>query len=262
MNVFIVNDTLMEVDFNFRRVRCLKYKNKPIFVKIHSSSEAVNHAEDKKMVTANVPQEERSSEINVDDDAAHHHYPGMTCSLKLPKVNAGTTVKVVRFNDKNKTVRVESVRLDSCLYYAHHRRGNVYVLGLVPAIVMTYDKTANSAAESIFLGSPVFNADNRLISFITDHYLDSKTKNDETIIKEILPVSGESYRLQSAFSLTGKVRIYYENDLANRKLSPSLSIDIDVIVRRNQVEVFVIYNKKTISYLKIKCKYAGNVLVV
>ncbi|QHB21724.1 P26-2 [Artaxa digramma nucleopolyhedrovirus] len=244
MNIFMVNDMLMEVDFNFRRVRCVKYKNCPIFVQVHNVQSSLNETDCLPPVV--------------------HQYPNLSCSLKLPKTNANTLVKFVHFNEKNKTIRLESVKLDSSLYYTHHRKNNIYLFGLVPAAVYNYDKL-NSLTKSVFIGSPIFDSNNKLLSFVTDHYLDVNSEKSDVVPKEILPVVGESYRLQSFFCLTGQVRIYNETDEVARNvvgINESSKIDINVVVCKNQVEVFIVYEGNTISYVKVKCKFAGSLLIV
>ncbi|ABY65788.1 p26-b [Orgyia leucostigma nucleopolyhedrovirus] len=230
MQRYTINGVSFSVDFTINRVFCHKYNNNNLIAHVYG----------------------------IHDDQpgldALHQYPGLACSIKLPKINAKTEVCFVCF-DSHKRLRLVKARLDTKLYFAHHHYGKYYVYGQVPAVV-EFDV---ARAADLFVGAPVFDAvRRRLVSFVTNcHFSDNASERQKQLI---VPVTGESYRLQGMFCINGGVRLYGENEVVDAGVRSD--ININVKYTKKQVDVFVVYNGEIISRVTVKSKFTGNVLIV
>jgi Nucleopolyhedrovirus p26 protein len=218
-----VKNVLMKVDFELKRVFCVEHNGQPLVAHVYGPHDT---------------QPELQSLFQ---------YPSLATSMKLPKINSESVVQMIEFK-KNKKIKFVKAKLDTKLYYVHHHYGKYYMYGQVPAIVTFDAKLYNS-----FIGSPIFDEQYNLVSFVTDCYMNEMGQR-------IFPVTGESYRLHGMICLNGTVRIYNEKDFVQNVLDAN--ININIIYKRKTVEVYVIYNGDTISYVKIRSKFAGNVLIV
>nr|WUR10777.1 p26 [Calliteara abietis nucleopolyhedrovirus] len=228
MEKYTVYGLTMSVDFVRNRVFCQMYNGEPLCVCI-------------------INQFENRAEFE-----AFNHYPGLACNVKLPKLKSLTRIKFVGF-DKDKKLHTIRARLDTKLYYAHHRYGKYYYFGQIPAV--THFKPGDAA--NLYVGSPIFDETNTLVSFVSDYYISEHLRNNN---KLIVPVTGESYRTQGRFCLTGRVRLFNENEIIDTAVQPH--IDINVKYTKSEVKIFVVYNGEIVSYLSLKCKFAANVLIV
>ncbi|ADB84401.1 p26-b [Apocheima cinerarium nucleopolyhedrovirus] len=218
-----VKNVLIKVDFELKRVFCVEHNGRPLVAHVYGSHDMQPELQ------------------------CLYQYPSLATSMKLPKTNAENVVQLIEFN-KNKKFKLVKAKLDTKLYYVHHHYGKYYMYGQVPAVVTFDSKLYNS-----FIGSPIFDEQDNVISFVTDCYMDD-------IGQRILPVTGESYRLHGMICLNGTIRIYGEDDVVQDVFDTN--ININIIYKKKTVEVYVMYNGETISYVKIKSKFAGNVLIV
>ncbi|AKC91704.1 p26b [Lambdina fiscellaria nucleopolyhedrovirus] len=207
--------------------------------------------------------------------SAVHVYPGVLSQFKLPELKAASCVQVVRFNANNE-MYVSVERLDTKLYYVHHHRNNDYVYGLVPAIRCVSFENARTA----FLGAPIFDSRNNLVSFVTNHYMD--VYHDGGCV---LPVVGKSSRLFSSMRITGAVQVRYEDNnrlelptsalsgahttatkneikIAQKQLQKQQQqlVDLNVSVRRKRINLFLIHNGRVLMHTNIKSLFAGSML--
>ncbi|QYC92709.1 P26-2 [Trabala vishnou gigantina nucleopolyhedrovirus] len=303
MNNYVVNDVLFKVDFVIRRVYCEKYKNKNLQVHLlkncYQSKNKYNQiiginggnssGSNSGINCSGIDKINNDKKINCDgdDDDFLYRYPCVTCNVKLPKIRAGASVKFVEF-DLNKKLKFKIVNLDTKLYFVHHRDGNQYVYGQVPAVSSSRSDKNRVCA---FVGSPVFDSENKLISFVTDYYLEDKNL-------QIVPVASESYRLQGTFAVNGRVKIYNLSEKSNLPekstvfekrgggggdragydsgensimaknqssidcCSASCHVNINVYYTNKLVEVFVLRDNETVSHIKMRCKFAGDMLIL
>ncbi|AGR56812.1 p26-b [Hemileuca sp. nucleopolyhedrovirus] len=224
MESFIVNNVQFKVNFILQRVYCERYNGKKMFVHIFGDYNAHLKLE------------------------SLFQYPGLATNVKLPKLNSNETVKLVTFDPIERHIKFVECRLDTKLYFAHHRYGKYYVYGQVPVVVK--DRCDHI---DIFTGAPIFDADDNLVSFMTDSFI-----NNDNV--QLIPVSGKSYRLQGMFCIDGVIRLYDENEIVRPIVSDH--IDINVQYTKKYVEIQLIYKGNILSQLKIQCKFAGNVLIM
>ncbi|AIU41295.1 p26-2 [Sucra jujuba nucleopolyhedrovirus] len=235
-----VNSVSMNVNFETKMVYCDMYEGDALTVHL--------------MAQPN---------ISSTDVKLLHQYPGVACSTKLRRLNAGDKVKLLKFT-ANETFSLITTRLDRHLYFVHHRHGNLYMYGQVPAVVENQTKRKNVHAENCttvqqhyYVGSPIFDQNNRLVSFVTDIYMDDRGIS-------ILPVTGKS-RLQGRFCVTGHIRIFNDMCLTtclNPVIQDQIYINIVVCYDNKQVKVMVIYNKTIVSEIHMCTKFAANVLIL
>ncbi|ABI35735.1 p26-b [Ectropis obliqua nucleopolyhedrovirus] len=218
-----VKNVMCKVDFVQKRVNCESYNGVPLLVHIFKQYDA--SAEWQNL----------------------HQYPGLASSMVLPKIAASSCVQIVKFDVGTTGFTTTIHALDVKLYYVHHRYGKHFVYGLVPAIVSLQNDL------ELYTGAPIFNNKNNLISFVTDSFLSD-------INELIVPVTSESHRMQGMFCVTGCVKVFSKDD----DIVDLNNGHINIFVKQwpKYVEIFVMYNGFTMSYVKLVCKFAANVLIV
>ncbi|QWO71605.1 p26 [Orgyia pseudotsugata single capsid nuclopolyhedrovirus] len=220
------------VDFAAHRIYCDRYNDSDLVVHVFGQ-----HDNDPKLQSCN-------------------QYPGLACSIKLPKINAKTKINFVCF-DANKKLCLSEARVDTKLYFAHHHYGKYYVYGQVPAVIEFEPRRASD----LFVGAPIFDSRDRLVSFVTNCYFCDNGGDGSSQQKMlIVPVTGESYRMQGMFCLNGGVRLYGEKEIIDAGVRSGININVKHTKKR--VDMFVVYNGEIISRLTLKCKFAGNLLIV
>lgn len=291
------------VDFVTKQMRVFEYNKQPLAVHIYG-------AHDKSP-----------------DYEQLYQYPGLATSLKLGKINAGTTLQMLEWeNSKNGGNLIKIVKriVDNKSYFAHHHYGKHYVYGQIPAVIVKppakiktltkkfscstasnssqrkvccpppvppvkmFESTSSSGSSSssstlsatsftstltpppaaastapslelsteavkYFVGAPVFDGNNRLVSFITDTFI------NETNKEVILPITCETYRVQGMFSLDGSIKLY--DYLTEIDMSHNENINIHVKYDKKHVSIYVVYKSKIISFVHLHSVFAGNLLI-
>ncbi|QEI03606.1 P26B [Rachiplusia nu nucleopolyhedrovirus] len=178
-----------------------------------------------------------------------YHYPGLASSLRLPKLALRQTVSVLVF-DKNNCLKLVKAELEEKLHFAHHHYAKYYTYGLVPVILKNFD-------EALYSGSPVFDeTGTQLVSVICDWYF---PKNDYCVI----PLCGEMSGSRGVLCLDGYVWLNELGD--NFDFSNSINsknrIDLYVSYDKKFIYLNLYYNQCIITFIRIKAKFAGNVLI-
>ncbi|AWW14419.1 p26 [Hyposidra talaca nucleopolyhedrovirus] len=232
MKTFTINNVVFKVNFDLKRVYCELYNNESLAVHVYGQHDYLF------------------------ESSALYQYPGIACNIKLPKLNSASTIQLIEFQG-NDTYKMVTKRLDNKLYYVHHHYAKYYVYGQVPGVVLTDSDSPKLNAFNCYIGSPIFDDRNRLVSFVTDYYFPN-----ENGITAVMPITGESYRMQGVFCLDGGVRVFDTLSLNTTTVAAEPTINILVGHNGKHVKIAVVYNGSVVSELLITCKYAGNVLIV
>ncbi|AHH82641.1 P26 [Buzura suppressaria nucleopolyhedrovirus] len=231
MKTFNINNVMLKVDFNLKRAYCESYKNKHLAVHVYGQHDYLS------------------------ETSTFYQYPGIACNIKLPKLNSTSIVKLIEFKS-NDSYKIITKRLDKKLYYVHHHYAKYYVYGLVPGVVLKNDDLCKLNVFNCYIGSPVFDKNDRLVSFVTDYYY----MNENNI--GIMPITGESYRMQGMFCLDGAVRVFDTLSFEPAAIAAEPTINIIVGYNKKHVKIAVVYNGSVVSELLIACQYAGNILIL
>ncbi len=178
-----------------------------------------------------------------------YHYPGLASSIPLPKLTFKQTVKILVF-DKDKRLRLVKAELEEKLFFAHHHYSKYYTYGLVPVVMKNFDETP-------YTGSPVFDdKEEILVSIICDWYF---PRNDYCVI----PLCGELSGSRGVLCLDGHVWLSEAGDSFDfsNSLNNKDRIDLYVSYDTKYIYLNLIYNNCIITFIRVKAKFAGNVLI-
>lgn len=221
------------VDHNLRRIYPVRYKNIKLSVHVFVS---------------------RTNDPSL---ASLYQYPGLACNIKLPKIAAGTKIQYIAFDNK-KQLKIIKSKLDTKMYFSFHHYAKYFVFGQVPAFKRSIDGSCDGddlQFNDIYAGGPIFDHKNRLISFVTNCFID-----EPNIC--LFPVTSDSYRTQGMLCLDGDVYIFDSQDTLNcNLLFPRNKVDIYLLYNNKNVFINVIYNGREITSIQIKTLFAGNVLI-
>ncbi|AKN80643.1 P26-2 [Perigonia lusca single nucleopolyhedrovirus] len=231
-NQYKVRDCVFCVDYNFRRIQTISYKDKPV-----TNHVFIQHNSDPGL-------------------QQYHHYPNLATTLSLPKLHTESLVEVIMVNyngsGDDKTIMLNEIKLSKRLYFVHHHYGKYYRYGQVPAIVLPAE---NKNRSTLFVGAPIFQNDN-IVSFITDCYL-----NTEQSVY-IMPVTGPSYRVDGVLTIDGIVRVIKKEDYTTIKLPTVSRIDVHVVYDKKTVTINTVYEGVILSFMLITAVFAGNLLII
>jgi hypothetical protein len=225
-----------------------------IITKVYSVVFSVNHLTQQaqvltyknKPVTFHLFGQHMGSSVDLDDK---FQYPGLASSIQLPVLNRYKPLKMVMF-DENDQLVVEEVNMEEKMYFAHHHYEQYYVYGQVPVVLKSNMRNKNL---KVYIGSPIFNHKNALVSVVSDIYLDDR--NDH-----ILPVSGQAGGVQGTFCLDGSVWLTHSEDTIGS--FPKFStLDLHVCHDDKNIYLYLVYEGRVLSWIKIKGRFAGNVLI-
>ncbi|CDG72838.1 p26 (Ac136) [Spodoptera exigua multiple nucleopolyhedrovirus] len=182
-----------------------------------------------------------------------YQYPGVASDVKFAKLKKNSYVNIMLF-DSNKKAYLRRMRVQDRMYYTHHHYGKYYVYGQVPAVVQK-SNIAEFMAQ-LYVSAPIFDDNGALISVISDYYV-----NDDNHC--IVPVSGDAGGTHGSLCLDGFVYVTDPQDkLTYHTIQIVPRIDAYVTFDKKNVYVDVIYNGETISKIRIKTQFAGNVLIL
>lgn len=214
------------VDHVTKRVTILSYLNEP--VKFHVFSQ---HDSDSELLKLK------------------YHYPGLASSVALPKLTLRQKVKLLVF-DKDKNLKLVSAELEEKLFFAHHHYAKYYNYGLVPVIIKNFE-------ESLYSGAPVFDRTGKaLLSVVCDCYYPNENYC-------VVPLCGETSGSRGVISLDGHVWLSETGDNFDFSNSIKVKDRIDLYVSYDDRFVYLnlFYNNHIVTYIRIRGKFAGNVLI-
>jgi hypothetical protein len=213
------------VDHEARLVKILSYKNSGVRIHVFNQHDTDAHL----------------MELN-------YHYPGLACSIPLPKISNMKKVRLMVFDDEHRLHLVEE-KLHEKLFFTHHHYAKYYLYGLVPIVMKNFK-------QNLYIGAPVFDVTNKvMLSVVCDCYF---PRNDYCVI----PITGEMSGTSGIMCLDGNVWLsevgdnfdYSNTDVMNR-------IDIYVSFDKKYVYINQIYNNSILNCVRVKSKFVGNVLI-
>ncbi|AXU41686.1 P26 [Spodoptera eridania nucleopolyhedrovirus] len=182
-----------------------------------------------------------------------YHYPGVASDVKFAKLKKNSYINIMLF-DSNHKAYLRRMRVQDRMYYTHHHYAKYYVYGQVPAVVQKTNVA--EFLSQLYVSAPIFDDNGTLISVISDYYV-----NDDN--QCIVPVSGDAGGTQGTLCLDGFVYVTDPQDkLTYHTLQILPRIDVYVTFDKKNVYVNVMYNGETISKIRIKTQFAGNVLIL
>jgi hypothetical protein len=221
-----LNSVVFSVNHLTQQVQVLTYKNEP--------------------VTFHLFGQHIGSSVDLDDK---FQYPGLASSIKLPVLNRYKPLKMVVF-DENNQLRVEEVKMEEKMYFAHHHYEQYYVYGQVPVVLKNNMRNKDS---KVYIGSPIFNHKNALVSVVSDIYLDNQNN-------VIFPVSGQAGGVQGTYCLDGSVWLTHSEDSLS-SFPKCSTLDLHVCYDDKNIYLYLVYEGRVLSWIKIKGRFAGNVLI-
>jgi Nucleopolyhedrovirus p26 protein len=219
--VLIFNNITFTVCHLLKKVNILTVENEP--VKIHVFG-----------------QHETNSKL----EQIPYHYAGVASSVKFPKLNNCTYVNIMMFNGEK--MFLFRKKIEDYLVYVHHHYGKYYVFAQTSAII-----TSVEIANQLYINAPIFNDEGQLISVVFDYFI-----NDDN--QCILPIPGEADGTQGSFYIDGIVCV---SDSLSTSYELRQYMDVHVTYTKENVYLRVVLNGKDISRIRIKTKFAGNVLI-
>jgi hypothetical protein len=182
-----------------------------------------------------------------------YHYPGVASDVKFAKLKKNSYINIMLF-DSNHKAYLRRMRVQDRMYYTHHHYAKYYVYGQVPAVVQKTNVA--EFLSQLYVSAPIFDDNGALISVISDYYV-----NDDNHC--IVPVSGDAGGTHGSLCLDGFVYVTDPQDkLTYHTIQIVPRIDAYVTFDKKNVYVDVIYNGETISKIRIKTQFAGNVLIL
>jgi Nucleopolyhedrovirus p26 protein len=218
------------VDHNVRRVHILTNRNKTVRIHVFGQHDTAS-----------------------DFENIEHHYPAVASDVKFDKLPRGSFVNVLLF-DNNKRAYLRRMRLQDRLYYTHHHYAKYYVYGQVPAVLQK--SNISNFMSQLYVSAPIFNDAGNLVSVVSDYYVNDRNQC-------VLPISGEAGGIQGTLCLDGFVYVTGPEDtLSINTVQIVTRIDIYVAYDKKNVYINLLYNGQTISKIRIRTQFAGNVLIL
>lgn len=182
-----------------------------------------------------------------------YHYPNVASDLKFPRLQRSTYVNILLFNSLQKAY-LRRMRLQDKLYFIHHHYAKYYVYGQVPAVLQKTD--ISEFMSQLYVSAPIFDDAGRLVSVVSDYYVNTNNQC-------VLPITGEGNGVQGTLSLDGYVYVTDPEDtLTIRTMQIVPRIDVYVVFDKKNVYVNLLYNGHTISKMQVRTQFAGNVLIL
>ncbi|QNV47888.1 p26-a [Alphabaculovirus altersperidaniae] len=230
----------------------------PIVEQIKSVTYSVNHITRRVRI---ISESDRLVRIHVfgqhdtasDFEHIKYHYPGVASDVKFAKLKKNSHINIMLF-DANKKAYLRRMRVQDRMYYTHHHYAKYYVYGQVPVVIQK-----NNLAEfmsQLYVSAPIFDDSGALISVISDYYV-----NDDN--QCVVPVSGDAGGTHGTLCLDGFVYVTDSQDkLTYHTLQIVPRIDVYISFDKKNVYINVMYNGESISKIRIKTQFAGNVLIL
>ena len=182
-----------------------------------------------------------------------YHYPGVASDVKFAKLKKNSYVNIMLF-DANKKAYLRRMRVLDRMYYTHHHYGKYYEYGLVPAVAQK--NNLSEFLSQLYVSAPIFDDSGELVSVVSDYYVDDDNQC-------IVPISGDAGGTRGTVCLDGFVYVTDPHDaFTSRSLQIVPRIDVYVTFDKKHVFVDVVYNGETVSKIRIKTQFAGNVLIL